>query len=104
LIFLFQYSISEQYSVFYVYLNEVFPTQARMITISMISLTGGLATTFTPKITSLCLDNNFPVMIIFSSLSGLCILITLYLPETHKKVPKEVIDELQSEQGDNSSS
>jgi hypothetical protein len=48
LLFLFQLSIAKQYSVFYVFANEAFPTQARVIAISLVSLMGGLMATVTP--------------------------------------------------------
>ena len=95
LIFIFQFSITLQYSIFYVYLNEVYPTQARMIAVSTIGLAGGLQTTLTSKIIGYCISVNFPVMIIFTTLSGICILILRFLPETFRTAPKEMIEELQ---------
>lgn len=96
LIFIFQFAITLQYSIFYVYMNEVYPTQARMIASSTIGLTGGLQTTLTSKIIGYCMSINFPVMVIFTILSGICILIIRFLPETFRAVPKEMIDELQT--------
>jgi hypothetical protein len=55
LLFLFQLAIAKQYSVFYVFSNEVFPTQARVISMSLISLMGGLMTTVTAKVVGVCL-------------------------------------------------
>lgn len=55
LLFLFQFSITKQYGVFYVLSNEAFPTQARLIAISLISLTGGLMSTVTAKVVGVCL-------------------------------------------------
>jgi hypothetical protein len=80
LLFLFQLAIAKQYSVFYVFANEAFPTQARVIAISLVSLMGGLMATVTPKVVGLCLENNFPVMVVFSVMSGLCILIVFFMP------------------------
>jgi MFS family permease len=95
LIFLLQFSITTQYTTFYIYTNEVFATQARMIAISIISLIGGLVTTGTSFIIGVCLENHFPIMIIFTFLSAVCVLLTIYLPETLGKVPRDIIDELQ---------
>lgn len=95
LIFTFQFSITLQSSIFYVYLNEVYPTQARMIAVSTIGLTGGLQTTLSSKIIGYCMGVDFPVMIIFTTLSGICILILRFLPETFRTAPKELIKELQ---------
>jgi uncharacterized membrane protein len=65
-----------------------------MIAISIISLMGGLMAAVTSLIIGYCLENEFHVMIIFTILSGLCILISFYLPETFEKETKEMIEEL----------
>lgn len=80
LVFLLQFAITKQYCIYYVYLNEVVPTQARMISVSLVGLTGGLASTSASGVIGICLDNGFPVMVVFAILSGVCILIVIYLP------------------------
>lgn len=87
LIFLFSLSISIEFTIFYVYQNELFPTQARLIGTSVVSLVGEGVVIFGSEIIDLCLENGFPVMIIFASLSSLCIFVSFLLPETFQKVP-----------------
>jgi hypothetical protein len=88
LIFLFELAISFEFTIFYVYMNEVFPTQARVVGTSVVSLVGEAVVIFSSEIIDLCFLNDFPVMILFSSLSFVCIVISLGLPETFQKVPE----------------
>lgn len=91
LIFLFQLAISVEFTVFYVYENELYPTQARVIGTSIVSLVGEGVVIFAEPILDLCFEEGVPVMIIFAVLAALCIGINFQLPETFRKVPEELI-------------
>lgn len=91
LIFLFQLAISVEFTVFYVYENELYPTQARVIGTSIVSLIGEGVVIFAETFLDLCFEHDIPVMIIFAALAGLCIGINIQLPETFQKVPEELI-------------
>jgi hypothetical protein len=91
LIFLFQLAISVEFTVFYVYENEIYPTQARVIGTSVVSLVGEGVVIFAEPILDLCFEEGIPVMIIFAVLAAICIGINIQLPETFRKVPEELI-------------
>jgi hypothetical protein len=48
LIFIFRFAVSVEYTFFYVYFNEVYPTQIRVIATSLISVMGGAMVTIAP--------------------------------------------------------
>lgn len=85
---MFELAISFEFTIFYVYQNELYPTQARVVGTSVVSLVGQGIAIFSSEIIDLCFANDFPVMILFSSLSFLCIIISLRLPETYQKKPE----------------
>lgn len=91
LIFLFQLAISIEFTVFYVYQNELYPTQARLVGTSIVSLIGEGVITFIDAFLDLCFEHDIPIMVIFASLAVICIGINLQLPETFQKVPEELI-------------
>ena len=47
-IFVFRFAISVEYTFFYVYFNELFPTQIRVIGTSVVSVMGGAMVTIAP--------------------------------------------------------
>lgn len=54
LIFINQLAISVQFTVFFIYLNEVYPTQARVIGMSTVSFFGAITTTANPLLIGVC--------------------------------------------------
>ena len=88
LIFLFELAISVEFTIFYVYENEIYPTQARVIGTSIVSLVGEGVVVLASEILDFCFEKDFPVMIIFASLAGLCLIIKFQMPETFQKVPE----------------
>jgi hypothetical protein len=48
LIFIFRFAISIEYTFFYVYFNEIYPTQVRVLGTSLVSLMGGAMVTVAP--------------------------------------------------------
>lgn len=50
LIFIFRFAISLEYTYFYVYFNELFPTQIRVLGTGLVSTMGGVMVTLAPII------------------------------------------------------
>jgi MFS transporter, putative metabolite:H+ symporter len=95
-IFLFRFAISLEYTFFYVYFNELYPTQVRVIGTSMVSVMGGIMVTIAPEIIDGCIHSGFPIMILFAVLSALSAACSYKLPETLHKVPADVVEELRA--------
>ena len=79
MIFLFRFAISIEYTYFYVYFNEMYPTQVRVLGTGLVSTMGGVMVTLAPIIIDSCINAGFPIMIIFAVLSGLSILVSKVL-------------------------
>jgi hypothetical protein len=94
LIFIFRFAVSLEYTFFYVYFNELYPTQIRVIGTSLVSVMGGVMVTIAPEIIDACIGSGFPVMILFTVLSALSAVCSRKLPETLHRVPSDVIEEL----------
>lgn len=92
MIFVFRFAISVEYTFFYVYFNELYPTQVRVLGTSLVSLMGGVMVTVAPEIIDACIEHGFPIMIIFSILSACSCFFSYKLPETFKKTPPDVIE------------
>ena len=63
-----------------VYINELMPTQVRIIGLAFIKFFGGVILMVESEIISACLDSGFKVMILFAILAGLCVVASYYLP------------------------
>jgi hypothetical protein len=94
LIFVFRFAVSLEYTAFLVYINELYPTQIRVIGTNFIIMTGGLMIAVAPEFIDLCLDLHFPLMLVFASCSVLAIYATSRLPETFQLRPPDVIREV----------
>jgi hypothetical protein len=90
-IFIFRFAVSVEYTFFYVYYNELYPTQIRVIGTSMVSVMGGAMVTIAPEIIDGCIHGGFPIMIIFAILSAFSAICSYKLPETLHKTPADVI-------------
>lgn len=80
LIFIFRFAVTLEYTFFCVYLNELYPTQIRVIGTSLVELIGSLMVSSAPEILDGCLNSGFPVMILFSAFSILSIIFSKQLP------------------------
>lgn len=96
-IFLFRFAISLEYTFFYVYFNELYPTQIRVIGTSMVSVMGGIMVTVAPELIDGCISSGFPIMILFAILSAFSAACSYKLPETLHKVPADVVEELRTD-------
>ena len=86
-VFLNQLVVIGEFNLFLVYINELYPTQVRIIGIGFIKIFGGLSQTLAALLISLCLNTGFRIMIIFSILAGVCVICSRLLPETFGKMP-----------------
>jgi len=91
-IFIFRFAISVEYTFFYVYFNELYPTQVRVLGTGLVSLCGGIMVTVAPEIIDSCIEGGFPIMILFAVLSIFCVFFSYRLPETFQKTPPDVIE------------
>ena len=82
------------YNSFVLYMNELLPTQIRVIAIGVIYITGGIAILVIPSMINLCLRFNFPIMIVFTAFAVFSSLAYFRLPETFGQKPPEIIEEL----------
>jgi MFS family permease len=94
LIFVFRFAISVEYTFFYVYFNELYPTQVRVLGTGLVSLSGGIMVTVAPELIDSCIQGGFPVMILFAVLSAASCFFSYKLPETFQKTPPDVVEEL----------
>ena len=94
LIFIFRFAISVEYTTFYVYFNELFPTQVRVLGTGLVSMMAGVIITVAPTILQACINTKFPVMIIFAALSALSCGLSALLPETLHVDLHDEIEEL----------
>ena len=92
LIFIFRFMITSEYTFYYVYFNEIYPTQVRVIGTSLITVFGAATITIVPEIIDVCLSNNFPIMAVFAVLSVGSILLSWRLPETLNIPPPDIIE------------
>lgn len=79
-IFIFRFAISVQYTFFYIYFNELYPTQIRVIGTSLVSVMGGIIVTLAPEIIDFFLQRSYPIMILFAVFSGLGVILSKMLP------------------------
>jgi len=68
-----EFSITAEFNYFLVYINELFPTQVRIIGIGLVKTFGGTSQTLSALLISLCKATGFKIMIIFSALAALCV-------------------------------
>ena len=98
LVFLFfiELTVSNAFNNYAVYLNELYPTQIRIVGIAFIKMFGAITTMVSSQIIHACISSGFKIMILFTILAGVSIVLYYLLPETHGKRPPEVIEELAS--------
>jgi hypothetical protein len=96
-IFLFRFAISLEYTFFYVYFNELYPTQIRVIGTSLVSVMGGIMVTIAPELIDGCISSGFPIMVLFAILSAFSAACSYKLPETLHKVPADLVEELRAD-------
>jgi hypothetical protein len=78
--FIISFVITMEYTFFYVYMTELFPTQVRVIGMSMVTVVGGVIIALADLIVTTANNAGFSIMIIFTVFSGLCVVISARLP------------------------
>lgn len=86
--------MSLEFTAFLVYINELYPTQIRVIGTNFIIIAGGLMVTIAPEIIDICIMLGFPLMLVFAICSALAIYASSQLPETYQVRPPDVIREV----------
>ena len=94
LVFVFRFAITIEFTVFYVYFIELYPTQTRVLGTGFVSTLGALAITFAPIILHFCIFKNIPIMALCIFMSAISIYLSKLLPETLGQIPPEIIPEL----------
>ena len=72
--------VSSAFTFYAVYLNELFPTQVRIVGIGFIKSWGALTGMASSEIISACFNSGFKIMILFAILAGISMIITWALP------------------------
>lgn len=91
LFFFIRLAISAEYTFFFVYFNELYPTQVRVIGTSLVTLMGGAMVTVSPFLIDACLRSQLPIMALFALMSFLSVLGSCQLPETYQTPPPDII-------------
>ena len=72
--------VSSAFTFYAVYLNELFPTQVRIVGIGFIKSFGAMTDMASSEIISACFDSGFKIMILFAILAGVSMIISWALP------------------------
>jgi hypothetical protein len=79
-IFLFRFAITIEFTYFFVYFNELYPTQIRVMGTSVIALMSGVMMIVVPFAIDLCIEGGISIMIIFAAMSAVSMLLSAMLP------------------------
>ena len=88
-IFIIQMTVTNAFNNYAVYLNELYPTQIRVIAIGFVKTFGAVTTMLSSTIINACLKGHFKIMILFAILGALSVVLYFLLPETKGKRPPE---------------
>lgn len=90
-VFILEFAITVEFNFFIVYINELFPTQVRIIGIGFIEIFGTMVLVGSKSIISLCIEGGIKIMGLFAVMAALCAACSYLLPETKGKQPAETI-------------
>ena len=93
-VFFIELTVSNAFNIYAIYLNELFPTQVRIIGVGFVKTFGTIVLLFSSQIINACLNSGFKIMILFTALAVLSAYLSFVLPETHGMRPPEIIEEL----------
>jgi hypothetical protein len=82
ILFIITFCVSAEYTYFYVYLTELYPTQVRVIGLSLVTFSGAITLAVSQYIIDSCLSSGFNVMIVFSLFALVSLVASFFLPET----------------------
>ncbi len=81
-IFAITFSITAEWTFFFVYVTELYPTQVRVIGTSLISLFSAITLSVASFIINGAINSGFSVMIVFSIFAVVSLVVSFFLPET----------------------
>lgn len=90
-VFIIQLVVGNAFNFYGIYLNELFPTQVRVIGLNFIKTWGSLTSMVSSQIINACFNSGFPIMLVFAILAAISIGLSYILPESHGKRPPEMI-------------
>jgi len=93
-IFFIELTVSNAFNFYAVYLNELYPTQIRIVGIGFIKVFGSITAMVSSQIINACINSGFKIMLLFALLAIISMIIYYLLPETKGKRPPEMIEEL----------
>jgi tetrahydromethanopterin S-methyltransferase subunit E len=79
-IFLIELIVSNEFNFYVVYLNELYPTQMRIIGVGFIKTFGSVTVMLSSQILNACLNTGFPIMVLFAILAAISIFVSWLLP------------------------
>ena len=79
-LFLIELTISNAFNNYAVYLNELYPTQIRLVGIAFVKMFGAITTMVSSQIIHACISSGFRIMILFTILAGISIFLYYLLP------------------------
>ena len=79
-IFLIQLTVTNAFNTYAVYLNELYPTQIRVIAIGFVKMFGAVTTMLSEVIVNACLNSGFKIMILFAILGAISVFLYYLLP------------------------
>ena len=96
-----EFVATAEYNCYMMSVNELFPTQVRLIGISFVKTIGGSSLMLSGLLISFCMSTGFRIMVVFTGLSVLGMGVVYLLPESYGKMPVEVIEELKENKDNN---
>lgn len=75
-----QFSVSTEFASFYVYFNEIYPAQVRVLGTGLVAASSGILYTFSQKLIEICYSYDFKVMIVITALAAACLICSYLLP------------------------
>jgi hypothetical protein len=80
LVFFIELTVSNAFNFYAVYLNELYPTQIRIIGVGFIKTFGSLTIMTSSQIINACLNSGFKIMLLFAILAAFSIFLSYILP------------------------
>jgi hypothetical protein len=79
-VFLIELTVSNAFNFYAVYLNELYPTQVRLIAVGFIKCFGSSTAMISSQIINGCLKSGFKIMLLFSILGAVTVFLYWLLP------------------------
>ena len=79
-LFLIELTVSNAFNNYVVFLNELYPTQIRIVGIAFIKMFGAMTTMVSAQIIHACISSGFKIMILFCILAAISMGLYYILP------------------------